>query len=138
MRARALLRRLLRHRPTERVPDARPSPFPTQEEIARRRREIDPERDSQGRLVRDASVDPPTPEEIRKMEWEEAEAAPHIDEATRADAEDAVNAALWPGMPPVWRCLCGGRPFVGTSCSRCGRTQAESEKFDPRGGRDAR
>ncbi len=34
--------------------------------------------------------------------------------------EDTINAEL--GLPPSWRCSCGGRPFVGKACPRCGNT----------------
>lgn len=36
-------------------------------------------------------------------------------------AEDAIEADL--GLPATWRCPCGGKPFVGHSCPRCGATQ---------------
>lgn len=36
-------------------------------------------------------------------------------------AEDVIEADL--GLPATWRCPCGGKPFVGHSCPRCGSTQ---------------
>jgi hypothetical protein len=33
-------------------------------------------------------------------------------------AEDVIEADL--GLPPTWRCACGGKPFVGKRCPRCG------------------
>jgi hypothetical protein len=35
--------------------------------------------------------------------------------------EEHMNAIF--GLPPVWRCPCGGRPFKSElTCPRCGRT----------------
>lgn len=28
------------------------------------------------------------------------------------------------GLPPTWRCACGGKPFVGHSCPRCGAVES--------------
>ena len=39
-------------------------------------------------------------------------------------AEDTINASL--GLPAVWRCPCGGRPFITeNTCPRCGGSMAE-------------
>lgn len=46
---------------------------------------------------------------------------PGLPQEVRYAAEDAINADL--GLPPVWRCRCGGRPFEGKPCPRCGRTE---------------
>lgn len=46
-------------------------------------------------------------------------ATPGIPAAIRHGAEDAINDEL--GLPPSWRCICGGRPFVPKACPRCGR-----------------
>lgn len=37
-------------------------------------------------------------------------------------AEDIIEADL--GLPPTWRCACGGKPFVGKRCPRCGSAEA--------------
>lgn len=63
-----------------------------------------------------------TDEELAKAEREEAKAGGPLDEETRYGAEDAVNRDL--RLPPSWRCSCGGRPFVGHRCPRCGRDEA--------------
>jgi hypothetical protein len=57
--------------------------------------------------------------------WEEAHAAPHLTPEVRHGAEQAINDSF--GLPPVWVCRCGGRPFEGKDCPRCGRPRAESE-----------
>lgn len=37
-------------------------------------------------------------------------------------AEETINASF--GLPEVWRCPCGGRPFITErTCPRCGRPQ---------------
>jgi hypothetical protein len=41
--------------------------------------------------------------------------------ATLDRAEDFIEADL--GLPPTWRCACGGKPFVGKECPRCGSKQ---------------
>lgn len=37
-------------------------------------------------------------------------------------AEANINASL--GLPRAWRCACGGRPFEGKACPRCGATES--------------
>lgn len=42
----------------------------------------------------------------------------------QVSAEETINASF--GLPEVWRCPCGGRPFVTQkTCPRCGRKQGE-------------
>lgn len=36
--------------------------------------------------------------------------------------EDFINADL--GLPRAWRCACGGRPFEGKRCPRCGAVES--------------
>lgn len=44
-----------------------------------------------------------------------------LPQAVQVSAEDTINASF--GLPAVWRCPCGGRPFVTElTCPRCGRT----------------
>jgi hypothetical protein len=57
--------------------------------------------------------------------WQEAHAAPHLTPEVRHGAEQAINDSF--GLPPVWVCRCGGRPFEGKPCPRCGRPREQSE-----------
>ena len=46
------------------------------------------------------------------------DATPLRARATLDAAEDVIEADL--GLPATWRCACGGKPFVGKVCPRCG------------------
>jgi rubrerythrin len=68
-----------------------------------------------------------TPEQVRQAEEREAHSDRLLTREVRAEAEDNIMASLFGDrLPPVWRCRCGGRPFGGQHCPRCGRAESES------------